>query len=245
MPLLGGIVLALDVVAIVHIVRMGYPRWWIYVVIFAPGVGALAFFLFEVLPGLGKTPAGQQVAARVRHSLDPDRRLRELGKAHDLAATPRTAMDLAAELSDRGRHDEARAVFGEVMTGLFEHDAALLIGRARVEFAAGEFAATRASLDLVQARHPGYASREGHLLYARAVEALGDTAQASEEYEALIPTYPGPEAKARYALMLERSGDAKRARVLFAEIERAHDGWRKSLVPEDREWFELAKRKLG
>lgn len=36
-----------------------------------------------------------------------------------------------------------------------------------------------------------------------------------------------------------------RARALFAELVRTQDQWRQSLLPEDREWFDLARRKVG
>jgi len=243
-PLLAGILLAIDIIAIIHIVRNGYPQWWIYVVLFAPGVGALAFFLFAVLPGLGSTPAGRKAVANVRRTLDPDKELRERAKAFDRAGTPRNAIDLAEELARRGFHDDAVALYQRVMTGLYEHDPALLIGRARAEFGKGDFAAARRSLDLVQEHHPGYVSREGHLLYARTVEVMGDTGLAIEEYEALIPTYPGPEAKVRFALMLERLGKTARAQELFAEVVQGHEDRRGQMLPDDREWFEEARRRV-
>ena len=243
MPLLAGILLAIDIIAIIHIVRNGYPQWWIYVVLFAPGVGALAFFLFEIVPGLGAPPAGRKAVANVRRTLDPDKELRERAKAFDRAGTPKNAIDLAEELVRRGYHDDAVALYARVMTGLYENDPALLIGRARAEFGKGDFAAARASLDRVQERNPGYVSREGHLLYARAVEAMGDTKQAIEEYEALIPTYPGPEAKVRFALMLERLGQTGRAQELFIDVVHAHEDRRGQMLPDDREWFEEAQRR--
>lgn len=244
MPLLGGILLAIDLIAIIHIVRNGHPQWWIYVVLFAPGVGAVSFFLFEVLPGLGATPSGQQVVAQVRRKLDPDRDLRERARAFDRADTPKNAIDLAEELVRCGWHDDALALYARVMTGLFEHDPSLLIGRARAEFSKGDFAAARRSLEAVQEHNPGYVSREGHLLYARAVEAMGDTGQAIEEYEALIPTFPGPEAKVRFALMMERVGEDRRAQMLFADVVKAHEGRRSRMLPDDRQWFDEAQRRL-
>lgn len=97
----------------------------------------------------------------------------------------------------------------------------------------------------MQEHNPGHVSRTGHLLYARALEAEGEIGKATEEYEALVPTYPGPEAKARFALMLEANGQASRARTLFAELVRTQDQWRQSLLPEDRAWFDLARRKVS
>jgi hypothetical protein len=154
-------------------------------------------------------------------------------------------MGLAEEHVARGNHEAARLLYAQIVTGMYEFDPSMLIGRARAEFEATDFAAARRSLELVQEHNPGHASRGGRLLYARALESLGEIGQATEEYEALVPTYPGPEAKARFALMLEANGQAARARALFAELVRTQDQWRQSLLPEDREWFDLARRKVG
>jgi hypothetical protein len=244
-PLLGGILLAIDLIAIVHIVRNGHPQWWIYVVLMAPGVGAAAFFLLEVLPGMRSTPAGQRVVEHVRRKLDPEKNLRERARAFDQADTPKHAIELAEELVRSGWHDDALALYARVMTGIYAHDPALLIGKARAEFSKGDFAAARGSLDRVQEHNPGYVSREGHLLYARTIEALGEVQQAIEEYEALIPTFPGPEAKVRFALMLHRIGDTRRAKALFAEVVQAHEDRRGKMLPDDRQWFDEAQRQLA
>jgi hypothetical protein len=47
---------------------------------------------------------------------------------------------------------------------------------------------------------------------------VGDPQVAAEKYAALIKTYPGPEAKLGYALLLGSMGDHAGSRALFEEI---------------------------
>ena len=244
MPILLGLSYALNILCIVHAIRTGRANYWIYILVLVPGIGSLCYLFMELLPSARGTRSGQQMEAGLRRVIDPDKLLRERQLAWDRTGTPKAAMELAEEHVARGNPAAARALYAQIMTGMYEFDPAMLVGRARAEFDEGDFAAARRSLELVQAHHSGYVSRPGHLLYARCLEALGEITQAIEEYEALVPTYPGPEAKARFALMLEAHGQPQRAQALFAELVRIQDQWPQKLLPEDREWFDLARRKV-
>ena len=87
----------------------------------------------------------------------------------------------ADELAKQGRHAEAIEVYRSALTGLYEFDPKLMLGLAGAQFAGGEPAAARATLELLIEKNPAFMSPDGHLLYARAVEARGDKAKALEE----------------------------------------------------------------
>ncbi|MBL8674074.1 MAG: hypothetical protein JNL07_04235 [Rhodospirillales bacterium] len=243
MPVLLGFLWALNMGCLLHCVRKGGNSNWLYILVLAPGIGSALYFVMVLLPEMRGTPGARRIEAGVLTALDPDKALRLKREAYADADTPQNAKDLAEELVERGNFAEARALYAGVMTGLYEFDAPLLIGRARAEFGMGDFAAAKASLELVQTHHPGFESRSGHLLYARVLEALGDTAKAAEEYEALVPVYPGPEAKARFAQLLTAAGDSARARLLYADTVKGH-GRRREISFEDKAWVELARRAL-
>ena len=95
------------------------------------------------------------------------------------------------------------------------------------------------------AANPDFRSSEGHLLYARAVEAEGDIDAALHEYEALAQGYPGEEGRVRYALLLKQRGDAARANEVFREVLKRADVSPKYYRREQREWVEIAKRELA
>ena len=245
MPILLGLLYALNIACIVHSIRSGRANYWIYILVLVPGIGSLCYLFMELLPSARGTRTGRTVETGLRRAIDPDRVLRQRQLEWDRTGTPKAGMELAEEQVARGDHAAARLLYAQIMTGMYEFDPAMLIGRAQAEFEAGDYAAARRSLELVQEHNPGHVSRRGHLLYARTLEAQGEIGPAIEEYEALVPTYPGPEAKARFALMLEANGQVARARSMFAELVRTQDQWRQSLLAEDRAWFDLARRKVG
>jgi hypothetical protein len=70
----------------------------------------------------------------------------------------------------------------------------------------------------LRARWPDYQSADGHLLYARALEASGRTEQAMSEYQAIANYYPGAEARVRYGLLLDKAGGNAEAKTVFGEV---------------------------
>ena len=95
------------------------------------------------------------------------------------------------------------------------------------------------------ANNPDFKSAEGHLLYARALEAEGNSDKAMSEYQALSKYYSGAEAMYRHAMLLKRQGQTERGNALLKELlanaELAGAVFRK----EQREWIEAARKELG
>ena len=75
---------------------------------------------------------------------------------------------------ENGRYQQAITHYEETLTGLYEHDPDLLLGLATAQFRNDQFEDARASLERLIEHNPEYKSADGHLLYARAVEACGD-----------------------------------------------------------------------
>ena len=85
----------------------------------------------------------------------------------------------------------------------------LMLGLARAQFAAGKPADARATLDALIQHNPEFRSADGHLLYARALEAEGQSQRALEEYKALGGYYPGAEASRALRAAAARPGAAR------------------------------------
>jgi hypothetical protein len=119
-----------------------------------------------------------------------------------------------------------------------------MLGLAQAQFAEGDARGARTTLDELIARNPDFRSPDGHLLYARALEAEGNVSKALEEYRTLAPAYPGAEASVRYAQLLKAQGEAAEAqRVVRELLERARIApghYRKA----QREWLDAANKLL-
>lgn len=244
MSLIFIITLAVQAGLIVHVIKTGRNSLWIWAIALVPAAGSLAYLIVEILPGMARGQTARRTRAGVRRMIDPDRDLRQAAVAVELSGNVDARRRLAEQLFERAQYREAVAVYEAGLTGIFEHDPTLLLGQARAQFAAREFAAARASLERLIAHNPDFKSADGHLLYARTLEAEGALDQAEHEYAAVAPGYPGAEARLRYALLLKQRGKRDEAQRLLKElIDGAALGpahYRKAQA----EWLERARREL-
>src|SRR5215469_11721546 len=102
----GLIILALQVVCIVHAAKTGRFWPWGYVVLFLPGFGALAYLLIELLPEWFGSVQGQHTRKAVVGTLDPGRRYRALTDQLEVTDTIANRSALAEECLELGKYQE-------------------------------------------------------------------------------------------------------------------------------------------
>ena len=245
MPALGLLILGAQVLCVIHVVRTGRPYWWIFLIVMVPLVGILVYLIVEMLPGVLGSRGTRQAVAGAAKVFDPGRGLRQAQRQLQISPSAQNKAVLANELLLAGQPGSSAALYREALTGIHETDPALMLGLARALFALGDAHETQVTLERLREANPGYASPDGHLLYARSLEQQGNTDAALYEYAALVPYYAGQEARARYALLLEKTGRVDEAQKIFEEIRQAIDYGPRHQYREQREWYHLAKRHLA
>jgi hypothetical protein len=229
---------------IVHVIKTGRNTLWIWVLII-PGLalaGILAYVVVEILPQLFRSRTAQRTARGFKKAMDPQRDLRRYELEAQTAGNVASRQRYAEELVRHERYDDAIAQYRQALSGLYEHDANLMLGLARAQFGKGDAPAARATLDELISRNPDFRSPAGHLLYARALEAEGNTAKALEEYRAVTASYPGAEASVRYAQLLKSQGQREEAQKIARELLKQANIAPSHYRRAQREWLEAAER---
>jgi len=232
----------IQVLLIVHVIRTGRNTIWIWVLALLSYAGIIAYVIVEIIPQMLGSRTAQATRRSVKRALDPEAQLRRLQTEAQVTNNVASNQRYAEELLRHDRFAEAAAIYRRILTGLYEHDPDLMLGLARAQFGAGEVSAARATLDDAIRLNPQFRSPEGHLLYARALEAEGNVDKALEEYRVLSTSYPGAEAAVRYAQLLKAQGRTDESRTVArdlleqARIAPAH--YRKA----QRDWLDSAQR---
>jgi hypothetical protein len=221
--LYGIAIVAIQVMTLIHVVRTGRTQPWLFVVLFLPLVGSIAYLVAEVLPEVLGQGAAQRAMASAKDKLDPERRLREAKDQADAIDTPQAHADYARELARLGRYADAVAVYDRIMSGLFADDPELGYAAAQAAFDAaehGQFAwsQARTALDRLETADPKFRPKDRALFRARLAAAEGDAAKADDEYKALTAGYASPEIRVRYAHFLYTQGRLDDARALLDGI---------------------------
>ena len=244
MPFLG-LSLLIQIALVAHVFKTGRDRNWVWVLIFAPVVGSLAYIIVELLPDLFGMHAVRALRAKAGRALNPGAELRAAETQLKISDTVDNRCQLARALLNADRAPEAYALLEELVTGSNAEDTALLLDFAEAALAAGKPDWALAAPDQARAVNPAMNSPEGHLIHARALEALERFAEADASYRALIDYYPGEEARFRYAMMLKNMGQTSACTTLLTEIIE-----RSRLAPRfyrrnENAWIKQAKHQLS
>ena len=244
MPLLAALALALDAACIVHALRARQPYYWYIIIISLPTIGAAIYFFSEILPDIMHSRAAREAASDLGRVIDPAREIREATAALRLTDTAENRKRLAEALCADKRFDEARTLYETALEGAHADDPALMMGLTRSLFGLQDYAGVCDTLDRLRTANPDFESPEGHMLYARAREGMGDLDQAAVEYESLAGYYPGEEARCRYALLLQRLGQVDEARDIFQAVVTSVETAPKTYFRAQRDWYQVAKNNL-
>ena len=241
-PYWGTIVVVLQVACAVHALKTGRAYYWLWIILFLPALGCLVYFIVEMLPDLRSRGTLDRAGSSFLSLLDRGRSIRDLEEQLDIVDTVKNRQQLARAYAAAGRLDEAVALYHRCMEGVYQDDPQTMLELARVYFDKGSCAQTKALLKQLEETKANYRPMERELLMARTLEALGETTCALEIYAPLARRYPGEEARCRYAMLLQETGQAEKAQEVFGQVlltaRRSPRYYRRA----QRSWIALARK---
>jgi hypothetical protein len=237
--------LIVQVSLVVHVLKTGRNTLWVFVLIFAPLIGTLAYIIVELLPEWTDSRGARAARRNLGRAINPNKGLQVATDRLAVADTAQNAIALAEECMLKQRFTEAKELYSRALKGLYADDPVLLMGLARAHFALGEYAAVIERLTELKAKNPSHTSADGHLLFARAQQELGNKTTAIEEYEALVNYYPGPEPACRLAMMLKGIGEPEKATALFNRVMNESKTAGRHYNTIHKEWVATARRELA
>jgi len=203
---------------VIHVLKTGRSRYWIMALIFLPFVSTIAYLVVEVLPEFLGSMTGRKAVRSIKKTINPDAELRQAEAQWQQSANVDNSRRYAEALVDSGKLSQAEDIVNQALTGLFSTEPTLLLVKARLEFEQNRPQQAVESLETLLEQNPDFKSADGHLLYARSLEATGDLKSAVREYAAVSKYFPGVEARYRLALCLRKNGNEQAALAEFSSI---------------------------
>lgn len=211
---------------------------------FVPGLGALAYLFVEVMPEYRYAPQARVAQAVIGSQINPNRRYRELRSELEIAETLGNRLSLAQECLRLKRFDEALLLYEEILRSPTGDEPNYMLGKAQAEFGLGQPQFALDSLDELKRCWPDYHSQDGHLLYAKALEACDCPDEALAEYTQLARYFAGQEVQVRRLLLLDRMGQSHEAEAIADDIMRYYKRAPLHARHQQAEWFAAAKHYL-
>jgi hypothetical protein len=240
-----GFVLLIDLAFAWHIIRTGRSPLWIMAIALGQAIGWIAYIVFAILPDMARSNSARRMADNVVNMADPGRGYREKLRNVEMVGSVDSKRALAEECIRTGRFADAVELYESAMQGpLGASDPALMKGMARAKMLSGDGAASEALFLKLKDVDPAAYDADAELDYARALVLQGKNDAAVAQYEKVVTRYPGEEARARFALLLESLGQEARAQALFSEILKSVKGAPGYYRSRQREWTSIARSHL-
>jgi hypothetical protein len=233
--------IALQAICVIHCLRRHNEQRWIYLIIFLPMIGCLAYFFTEVVDLRRlRTPQPGSFSGLI----NPAGRIRKMENTLRFADTFNNRVMLADAYLFVGRTDEAIGLYTESLTGAFTENEHVIKQLIAAYFQKGMYAEVIAMAKKLYGR-PQFARSKEHVLYARALENTGDLEGAEREYVKMKGRFADFEARYQYGLFLRAVGREKEARLVFGDIadEAPHLSSRERR--SNRSWIGKAKEELN
>lgn len=223
-----------------HVVSSGRDKYWIWLIIMAPGIGCLIYLVTQIIPDASNSSAGRNIKKKAVKAVDPHRELREAQQAFDMVESVENRLRLADALYDMGKFHEAEPHLKSSLIGPHEHDPHILIRLATVRLEQGAPNESIDLLDRLQANNKNFQSQEGHLIYSKALEANGQLEEALDSYAGLVDYATGEEARFRYGALLKHMGHTRDAATVLGEIIKRVDRGTKFYKKSQKDWRDKA-----
>lgn len=243
LPFLPGyfyyVSIALQAICVIHCLRKGNQQKWIWIIVFVPFIGCIAYFFTEIITP-GHVRNWQSGAGGL---FNPVGRISRLENNLRFADTFNNRVMLADAYLAVGRTDEAIQLYTASLTGAFTENEHVLKQLMAAYFEKQQYAEV-----IVMARklygRPQFARSKEHILYARALEYTGNTTAAEQEFMKMKARFADFEARYQYGLFLRGAGREKDARLVFEDIagEAPHLSSRERR--DNRAWIVKAREEL-
>jgi hypothetical protein len=231
--------IALQVICVLHCLRKGTQQRWIWIIIFLPYIGSIAYFFTEILSGreLGNLQSG------IGSLLNPAGRISRLENNLRFSDTFNNRVMLADAYLAVGRSEEAIELYTSSLTGAFTENEYVIRQLIAAYFMQGRFEELIPLAEKIYQR-PEFARSRAQLQYACALGYMGNSQGAEKEFKKMKARFSAFEARYQYGKFLQHDGREDEARLIFKDIteEAPHLSARERRY--NRAWILKAKEEL-
>jgi len=231
------LIVALQIFCGIHSYRRGTLNRWILLIVFLPIIGSIIYLYSEVLN------SRKSFIKPANFSGPPSRpgaNLKKLEEQLRFTDTFANKINLADAYLAAGETQKAVDLYKSSLTGAFsenEHVMQQLI----IAYSALQQYAEVIPLAKKLYKTPQFARSRSHMLYAMALENLGETEQAENEFKAMKGRYAYFEQRYQYGLFLKRAGRDEDAWQIFTDMLNEEQHLSPVERKSNRVWFAKTK----
>jgi hypothetical protein len=241
MPVIGGVVLLIQLCFAYHALKTGRPYWWLFVIMGFPVMGCVLYYFIEVFPNSREARKAEKAARAVAKAWDPERTLREKVADLESCGSVENRVQLARACMNNRMYADAATLYRSCLSGVYEKDPDIRFGLASAHLLNGSHSEALEMARAVRADEPGFRKAEVGMVIAKALEGTGRLDDALAEYKLLADIYPGEEGRWRYAALLAKLQRGADAQEVLHRMLRNAERMPSHYHEAQGEWLKLAR----
>jgi hypothetical protein len=235
----SAVIILLQAICVIHCIRKGNSGNWIWLIIFLPVAGAIAYILSEVFTS-GRV---EQVQAGVSTVLNPSGKIKKLEQQLKFSDTFNNRVQLADAYLANGHTGKAIALYENSLTGAFSENEYVLTQLNTAYFQMQRYDDVITITKKIY-KLPQFPRSRAHLQYAMALEQTGNSEAAEKEFKIMKVRFACFEARYQFSMFLLRANREEEAGQLLKDIIEEATQLSPHEKRNHRKWINLAKEQL-
>lgn len=233
------LVFILQGICVFHSIRKGTQQKWIWIIVFVPFFGSLAYIFTEMLKKNQFTGLQQNISVVV----NPNGKIAELEKQYRFSATFKNKVALAEAYLAMNRASEAIELFESALIGINNDDEYVMLSLLKAYYAIENDEGV-VKIGKKLAKSSLFQKSEANLYYANSLEKEGYFDLAKSEYQKMDLRLSNYEARYNYALFLLRRNETNTAKEVLENIINEHEILSKAELKQSKKWINAAEAEL-
>lgn len=235
------LIIVAQIICILHALKTG-RRDWLYLLIFLPAVGAIIYFIREMLPDI----TSGHFLQNLQRALFSGSNIKDLERKVRISDTVTNKLNLAAAYAGRKEYGRAAELAKSCLSDLYTNDPAIMLDVARYSFLNEQYDESVMYFDKALALKNNRLERpEDELIYARALEMTGNNDRAEEVFKKVIRVDHSFEAMYYYGMMLKKLNRNQEAGTLFQQVQDEKDLHPRYVRRRNAQWVRASRRELA
>lgn len=230
------LVIALQAVCVFHSIRKGNQQKWIWIIVFLPFIGSLAYLFTEVIQRRHVSVVQNTVGSLV----NPKGRIHELEKQFKFSDTFTNRVALADAYLENGRNQDAIALYEPTLSSTFSTNEHVIKQLIIAYYNTGRYEdVARIAPKVVNSMY--FSKSRNNLLYALALEKINQPGLAEQQYKAMSHRFSNYEARYLYGDFLLRQNRKEDAALVFYDVVEESQHLKRSETGGEGAWINKAK----
>jgi hypothetical protein len=233
------ITLVLQAICVIHCIRNRNQNYWIWLIIFLPLIGCIAYFFTEIFTNREI----RSVSSGFGEMISPSGSVKKLEQNLKFSDTFNNRILLADAYLAAGQTSKSIPLYEGSLTGAFEENEYAITQLMTAYYNEKRFTDVINMAPKVYNK-PQFRGSKTHILYAMSLAYSGKDDLAEKEFLGLKARFSNFQARYNYAIFLQMNNRNDEARQLLSEIADEIPQLSKIEKRHNREWINLSKEML-